>query len=152
MDLKEIKTLIDLMKKNDLTEFQLEREGFKIKLRKGGHGDPVLVGTYAQPHSASAAASGASAGNPAPEVRPERSEDGADIVSPMVGTFYRSPAPEAGAFVEVGSTVTEESVICIIEAMKVMNEIKAERSGVITAILSENGKPVQFGQPLFRIK
>ena len=84
---------------------------------------------------------------PAKEAAP-----GKDIVSPMVGTFYGSPSPEAAAFVGIGSEVTEDTVVCIIEAMKVMNEIKAEMRGIITEILGENGKPVQYGQPLFRVK
>ena len=140
LDLKEIKELIALLRRNDLSEFELETEGFRIKLKKGG--DTVMA-PAPQPLAASA---------PAEAKAPAAEAKGREITSPMVGTFYSSPGPEAGPFVEAGTEVTEETVVCIIEAMKVMNEIKAEARGIITEVLVENGKPVQFGQPLFRLK
>lgn len=148
MDLKEIKELIALMRRNELSEFEMETEGFRIKLKKGG--DPVISHSYYAPPAgqAPAAALPAPAASPAADTKPAARE----ITSPMVGTFYSSASPESSAYVEVGTEVTEETVVCIIEAMKVMNEIKAETRGVVTEILAENGKPVQFGQPLFRLK
>ena len=151
MDLKEIKTLIDLMKKNDLSVFKMEKDDFKITLKKGG--DIVTMAPAPAPIMPApvptAAASPAAAGAPAPA---EAGVPLREIVSPMVGTYYESPSPESPAFVKVGQTVDEDTVVCIIEAMKVMNEIKAEAKGVIAEILPENGKPVQFGQALFRLK
>jgi acetyl-CoA carboxylase biotin carboxyl carrier protein len=149
LDLKEIKELIALMRRNELTELEIETEGLRVKLKKGS--EPVVSHTYFGQQSAPAAAApGATA--PAASTPAEPKESGREITSPMVGTFYASASPEASAYVEVGAEVTEETVVCIIEAMKVMNEIKAETRGVITEILAENGKPVQFGQPLFRLK
>ena len=144
MDLKDIKALIDLMKKNDLSVFEMEKDGFRIKLCKGMMGDqPIVVS------SAPAVANGpTAAGGPAPT----EGSSLKDIVSPMVGTFYRASSPDASAFVDVGTKVTEDTVVCIIEAMKVMNEIKAETNGVIAEVVAENGKPVQFGQALFRVR
>jgi acetyl-CoA carboxylase biotin carboxyl carrier protein len=151
LDLKDIKAVIDLMKKNDLSVFEMEKDGFRLKLQKGAGEQTV----YAQPAPAPAAAaapapSTAAPSAPAPEA--EKASSLKDIVSPMVGTFYRAGSPEAQAFVDVGKEVSEETVVCIIEAMKVMNEIKAETKGVIAEIVAENGKPVQFGQVLFRVK
>ncbi len=146
MDIKEIKELIALMRRNDLSEFEMETEGFRIKLKKGGEAGPIL--TYAAPPPAGPGPAPA-AGNAAPR---EAKPPGREITSPTVGTFYASPTPDAGPYVEEGTEVTEDTVVCIIEAMKVMNEIKAETRGVIAEILAENGKPVQFGQPLFRLK
>ena len=150
MELKDIKALIDLMKKNDLSVFKMENEGFKITLKKGSEGAVTYV---AAPASAPVAAPAASA--PAASALAVESKSvftGKEIVSPMVGTFYSSPSPEAAPFVAVGDEVTEDTVVCIVEAMKVMNEIKAECRGTITEIAAEGGKPVQFGQTLFRVK
>jgi acetyl-CoA carboxylase biotin carboxyl carrier protein len=146
VDLKEIKALIDLMKKNGLTAFEMEKDGFRIALAKEGAYAPAM--TYAAPAPVASAPAPAPAA--AAEAKPAVS--GKEITSPMVGTFYTSPSPESPAFVSVGQTVTPDTVVCIIEAMKVMNEIKAEVSGVITEVAAENGQPVQFGQALFRIK
>jgi len=146
LDLKDIKAVIDLMKKNDLSVFEMEKDGFRLKLQKGA-GDQTV---FAQP--APSATPAAAATTPAPTAAPEKSAALKDIVSPMVGTFYRAGSPETPAFVDVGKEVSEETVVCIIEAMKVMNEIKAETKGVIAEIVAENGKPVQFGQVLFRVK
>ena len=147
MDLKEIKALIDLMQKNGLTAFEMEKDGFRISLAKEAGYAPAMA--YAAPPAAPAAAVPAPAAAPS-EAAPAAS--GKEIPSPMVGTFYSSPSPESPAFVKVGQKVTPDTVVCIIEAMKVMNEIKAEVSGTITEVAAENGQPVQFGQALFRYK
>ncbi len=147
MDLKEIKELIALMRKNDLSVFKMEKEGFKITLKKGTDFQPVIT-TAAAPvalaAAPAAAAVSASDAAPASSLR--------EITSPMVGTFYGSASPESASYVAVGQEVTEDTVVCIIEAMKVMNEIKAEVRGVIAEVAAENGKPVQFGQALFRVR
>ncbi len=155
MDLKDIKAIIDLMRKNSVSEFELEKQDFKIRLKRGPNGgssgaavayEDAPVVNYApaqvllQPPSAASA--------PAPVGNPTEVE----IKSPMIGTFYRAPSPESAPYVEVGTEVNAETVVCIIEAMKVMNEIKAEARGVITQVLVENAKPVEFGQPLFRLR
>src|SRR4051812_17128504 len=145
------------MKKNDLSVFELEKDGFKLKLQKGPHGQPILTTPIALAPGIGTAAA-AAVGTASSEAAGSGSESAGsasslkDITSPMVGTFYRSPSPESQSFVEVGATVNEDTVVCIIEAMKVMNEIKAETSGVIAEILVENGKPVQFGQALFKVR
>jgi acetyl-CoA carboxylase biotin carboxyl carrier protein len=155
VELKDIKDIIDLMKENDLSVFEMEKEGFKLKLQKNAatpNGPPILAAPIALAPTGLAAPapsggeSAAGGGSAAPEAGTR------EIVSPMVGTFYRSPAPGSGPFVDVGQTVNEDTVVGIIEAMKVMNEIKAETSGVITEVAAENGKPVQFGQVLFRVR
>ena len=145
MDLKDIKAIIDLMKKNSISEFELERQDFKIRLRRGGIPGP----TYEESGNGNVAASQSIA--PAAQPPPLASGD-VEIKSPMIGTFYRAPSPESGNYVEIGSEVNPDSVVCIIEAMKVMNEIKAEVRGIITSILIDNAKPVEFGQPIFKIK
>ena len=149
MDLKDIKAIIDLMKKNSISEFELEKQEFKIRLKRGNLAGPATfedAPAYAQlaaPAPAGAlpvaAAAAANAGD-------------AEIKSPMIGTLYRSPSPESAPYVDVGSEVGPDTVVCLIEAMKVMNEIKAETRGVITQVLTENSKPVEFGQPLFKIR
>ena len=154
MDLKDIKAIIDLMKKNDLSVFEMEKDGFRLKLQKGA-GDHTVFTSASAP--AGPAASALAAGSTAAGAAPAAAEAPAssplkDVVSPMVGTFYRAGSPETPPFVDVGKEVSEETVVCIIEAMKVMNEIKAETKGVIAEIVAENGKPVQFGQVLFRVK
>ena len=140
------------MKKNDLSVFEMEKDGFRLKLQKGAGEQTVFTSAPAPaaPQPSAVAAGGTAAGAaPAPAAP---SSPLKDIVSPMVGTFYRAGSPESPAFVDVGKEVSEETVVCIIEAMKVMNEIKAETKGVIAEIVAENGKPVQFGQVLFRVK
>jgi acetyl-CoA carboxylase biotin carboxyl carrier protein len=152
LELKEIKAIIDLMKKNDLSVFELEKDGFKLKLQKGTNGQPILTTPIALAPTAPSPLATQSAAEPT--APPEKSESGPfrDIVSPMVGTFYRASGPEAQPFVDVGNPVDEDTVVGIIEAMKVMNEIKAETNGVIAEVVAENGKPVQFGQVLFRVR
>lgn len=155
MDIKEIKGIIDLMRKNGLSEFEYEKDGTKIRIRRGPDGEPQVIASSPALIPAPAVLP-VSAGVPlavapaptlaaAPATLPT-------INSPMVGTFYSSPAPDAPPYVEVGTVVNAETVVCIIEAMKVMNEIKAEMSGTIVEVLAESGKPVEFGKPLFRIK
>jgi acetyl-CoA carboxylase biotin carboxyl carrier protein len=151
LELKDIKAVIDLMKKNDLSVFEMEKDGFRLKLQKGAGEQTV----FSSPAPALAAPAAPAAGTtPAPAPGAEAATGGAlkEIVSPMVGTFYRAGSPESQSFVDVGKEVSEETVVCIIEAMKVMNELKAETKGVIAEIVAENGKPVQFGQVLFRVK
>ena len=148
MDLKDIKAVIDLMKKNDLSVFEMEKDGFRLKLQKGAGEQTVF--TSPAPAPASGAAPAATTAAPAAEAAPAVALK--DVLSPMVGTFYRAGSPDSPPFVDLGKEVSEESVVCIIEAMKVMNEIKAETKGVIAEIVAENGKPVQFGQVLFRVK
>ena len=151
MDLKDIKAIIDLMKKNSVTEFELEKQDFKIRLKRGANGGggggsseelPAVAG------GAPAALPAAAPASPAPVAVSNELE----IKSPMIGTFYRAPSPEAASYIEVGAEVNPETVVCIIEAMKVMNEIKAEAKGVITQVMVENAKPVEFGQPLFKVR
>jgi acetyl-CoA carboxylase biotin carboxyl carrier protein len=156
LDLKDIKAIIDLMRKNDLSVFEMEKDGFKLKLQKGANGQPILatpITLASSPTPAAALSAGAAAAESAALTeKPAEAEPLKDIISPMVGTFYRGASPEAPPFVDVGTQVTEDTVVCIIEAMKVMNEIKAETSGVIAEIVTENGKPVQFGQVLFKVR
>ena len=147
MDLKDIKAIIDLMKKNDLSIFEMEKDGFRLKLQKGLADQPIVVSTTAAPAITNGPAPAHAAASSAIEDTLLK-----DIVSPMVGTFYLAASPDASPFVDVGTKVNEDTVVCIIEAMKVMNEIKAETSGVIAEVVAENGKPVQFGQVLFKVR
>jgi acetyl-CoA carboxylase biotin carboxyl carrier protein len=155
VDLKDIKAIIDLMKKNSVSEFELEKQDFKIRLKRAtGGGNPgstseenPLVSYAAPPQAIATAPAAIAAPVPLAPATPEL-----EIKSPMIGTFYRAPSPESASYVEVGIEVNPETVVCIIEAMKVMNEIKAEAKGVITSVLVENAKPVEFGQPLFKLR
>ncbi len=150
MDLKDIKAIIDLLRKNGITEFELEKEDFKVKLKRGlavaASPEDAVVQTIVAP---AAVAPGPMIAPP-PQAAPSTGE--IEIKSPMIGTFYRAPSPEAPPYVDVGTEVGPETVVCIVEAMKVMNEIKAEVKGVITQVLVENAKPVEFGQPLFKVR
>lgn len=148
MNLKEIKELIKLMNENDLTEMEIERENGKIRMSKKNQvfpqdfQMPVFSPTHGQvlPNDISSDAESA------------KEEGVEEVVSPMVGVFYRAPAPDADPFVESGDTISEDQVLCIVEAMKVMNEIKSEISGKIVKVLVENGKQVEYNQPLFLVK
>ena len=153
MELKDIKAIIDLMRKNDLSVFEMEKDGFKLKLVKGANGQPIITAPIALA-PALGVAPGAGAGQTETAAAAEQPAEGGlkDIVSPMVGTFFRAPSPDAPPFVDVGKPVNPDTVVGIIEAMKVMNEIKAETSGEIAEVLAENGKPVQFGQVLFKVR
>jgi len=161
MDLKLIQRLIQIMKKGGLGELELEdqKEGLRVRLKRAGDGAapaPLVhlmhaPGAAAAPHApipAGASAAGAGAAG-APAVPGEKAHT---IASPMVGTFYRTPSPDSEPFVQVGTHISIDSRLCIIEAMKVMNEIKSEVAGEVLEILVENGEPVEFGQPLFLVK
>ena len=153
MDLKDIKAIIDLMKKNSITEFELERQDSKIRLKRGLNGTKSPVVQYEEPVSSSSIQPAISVSPTVPVTAPQPPATGEiEVKSPMIGTFYRAPSPEANSYVEVGTEVNPDTVVCIIEAMKVMNEIKAEVKGVITQVLVENAKPVEFGQPLFKTR
>ncbi|MCX6355948.1 MAG: acetyl-CoA carboxylase biotin carboxyl carrier protein [Candidatus Aureabacteria bacterium] len=148
MNIKEIKEIVTLMNENEITEFIIEREGFKLSIKKGPQFERAAVITQAIAPAAPAIPIPASAGQTG-EAKSE--PEGTFIVSPMVGTFYSSPSPDLPSFVQVGQEVDEETVVCIIEAMKVMNEIKAERKGKILGVLAENGEAVEFGKKIFKI-
>ncbi len=143
------------MKKNSVSEFELEKQDFKIKLKRAANGgapasEEASAVAYAPPPvmlPAPVVPAPAALVQPVTPVTAEL-----EIKSPMIGTFYRAPSPESAPYVEVGTEVNPETVVCIIEAMKVMNEIKAEMKGVITQVLVENAKPVEFGQPLFKVR
>jgi acetyl-CoA carboxylase biotin carboxyl carrier protein len=152
VDIKDIKAIIDLMKKNSITEFELERQDSKIRLKRGTNGGAPII-QYDEPAAGGIAPILPQVVAAAPPVAPPAPATGEiEIKSPMIGTFYRAPSPEAASYVEMGAEINPETVVCIIEAMKVMNEIKAEVKGVITQVLVENAKPVEFGQPLFKVR
>jgi acetyl-CoA carboxylase biotin carboxyl carrier protein len=161
LDIKEIKLVIDLMKRSDLTDFEVEEQGFKLRIRRNaGQPATVLAQTVHAPVAhipAPIAVPPPVAPAPAPVPAPAAAApaDEAGIVyvkSPMVGTFYRSASPEAQPFAGPGTVVNEKSVVCIIEAMKIMNEILAEVKGTVVDVLVESGQPVEYGQRLFKIK
>lgn len=154
MELKDIKAIIDLMKKNSITEFELEEKDSKLRLKRGlnGTSPAVQADDVAQMTPLPAAAPVLPTTVLTAPTSQMINSGEIDIKSPMIGTFYRSPSPESVSYVEVGSEVNPDTVVSIIEAMKVMNEIKAEVKGVITQILVENGKPVEFGQPMFKVR
>jgi acetyl-CoA carboxylase biotin carboxyl carrier protein len=149
VDLQEIRKIVELMNEHGLTHFDLTKKDFHLKLKKGADLDDLRSLLAAMPTAPVAAPAPAAAITAAPAAAVA---EGAEITSPMVGTFYLRPAPDAPNFVDIGSTVSIGQVICIIEAMKVMNEIKAEKSGTICAVIAEDGSPVQYGDVLFRIK
>ena len=160
MEHRELKRLVQLMNDNSLIELEIEREGERVHLRKA---DPMagqvtmtpmpmaglpMAAPAVAPGAAAAANGAAAAEEAAPAVDPRMKE----IRSPMVGTFYRRPAPDQDPYVDVGTSVSEDTVVCIVEAMKVNNEIKAELDGDIVEVLVEDGHPVEFDQPLFRVR
>jgi acetyl-CoA carboxylase biotin carboxyl carrier protein len=155
MELEQIKAIVEMMKDNDLSEFSMEQDGLKIRIKRGPDEfqQTVTLPPVAPPPPVGAPVTVPvpAAVPPAPAPAPVATDD-KHIVSPMVGTFYLTPAPDAPPYVEVGQEVDPETVVCIIEAMKVMNEIKAEVKGVITEIIAENAKPVEFGQKLFAVR
>jgi acetyl-CoA carboxylase biotin carboxyl carrier protein len=156
MDLDDIKQILDLVREHDLAELEIERDGLKVRVRKSGQQIAIMppnVPVMATP-AASAPAPAAPAA-PAPAAGPAEVGSGVELAvikSPIVGTFYRSAEPGARSFVEVGDSVKKGQVLCIIEAMKLMNEIESDCNGEIAAIYVENGKPVQFGDRLFAVK
>jgi acetyl-CoA carboxylase biotin carboxyl carrier protein len=159
VNMEELRELIALMRDNELAELELEREDFRVRLRRDAVGQPVHYAeapqTAAAPAPAPAPAPAASGpAHPGTQATTAASQD-QDlhiIPSPIVGTFYRSPSPNADPFIKIGSNVENDTVVCIIEAMKLMNEIQAESSGEVVKIYVENGQPVEYGQPLFGIK
>jgi len=144
MDMDRIKSVIDLMREHELSEFSIEDQDFKLSLKRGSPGMALpLMGAGLAP---------AAPPSPAAAPPPPAEEELTPIASPLVGTFYRASSPDADPLVSVGTRVNKDTVVCIIEAMKVMNEIKAETSGVIKKILVENATAVQFGQPMFLVE
>ena len=150
MDLRKLKTLIDLVQNSGISELEISEGEEKIRIAKHCTAPAATTVMLGNPAPAPAAVQAPASSAPVAEAAPAEPE-GIIIKSPMVGTFYRSGSPGAAAFVEVGQAFKEGDTLCIIEAMKLMNEIEAEVSGTIKAILVENGQPVEFGQPLFRI-
>jgi len=146
------------MKRSELSEFAVEEEGFKLKIRRGLNGVPVVMTGHAHAQSDAVPASGGASAAAAPAsaaAAPSAPAEEAGVTyikSPMVGTFYRASSPESKPFVDVGAKVVENTVICIIEAMKIMNEIQAETKGTIVEVLIENGQPVEYGQRLYKVK
>jgi acetyl-CoA carboxylase biotin carboxyl carrier protein len=154
VDLKEIRKIVELMNEHGLTVFDMSKEGFHLKLRKGPDLEAMrgMMGSMQQAAPSYAPAPAAAAPISAAAAPAPAAAEGEAVTSPMVGTFYRKSSPDAPPFVNVGDAVSEGQTLCIIEAMKVMNEIKAEKSGTISAVIAEDGNPVQFGDILFRIK
>jgi acetyl-CoA carboxylase biotin carboxyl carrier protein len=158
LDLKQIKQIIDLMKRSELTEFEVEDAGFKIKIKRNSGEQPIVSSNVLSAHpfpvAAAPAEVPAKAAAPAPSAATStEDETGIGYVkSPMVGTFYRSPSPDNPSFADVGTKVEDKTVVCIIEAMKIMNEIQAETKGTVIEVLVENGQPVEYGQRLFKLK
>jgi acetyl-CoA carboxylase biotin carboxyl carrier protein len=158
LDIRDLKKVVDLINEANLTEFELEEENFKIRIKRGTPNEGLSVTNMAPLQLPMQA--------PAPVIIPQPGMEAAPgnqgapavdpnveiIKSPMVGTFYRSPSPESPVFVDIGSSVNNETIVCIVEAMKVMNEIKADLSGKIIEVLVESGEPVEYGQPLFKVK
>ena len=152
MDLKAIKQVVEMMKRSEISEFEIEEKDFKLRLSRK-NGDTQII-QAAAPVAAAPIAAAAPAAPAAPATAAAPAEDqGVSVVkSPMVGTFYTAASPESPVFTKVGAKVSADSIVCIIEAMKVMNEIQAELSGTITEVLVENGEAVEYGQPLFKVK
>jgi acetyl-CoA carboxylase biotin carboxyl carrier protein len=146
MNLDQIKHLIDMLLESEITEIEIEEEGARIRVRKDPPAQQVVQVGAAPIAPIAPSASLPVAAESVPEVSPY-----SIVKSPMVGTFYRAPSPESANFVEVGDRVTPDTIICILEAMKIMNELKAGISGTVKAILAENGETIEFGQPLFEI-
>jgi len=153
MDLRKLKKLIDLVQESGIAELEITEGEEKVKIVKGGEATvtPLAPATPGAPKPAAAVASAPATPVPPPAAPEEPVAEGHLLKAPMVGTFYRSASPESKAFVEVGQSIKAGETVCIIEAMKLMNEIEADATGVIKAILVENGQPVEYGQPLFII-
>ena len=154
MDLRKLKTLIDLVSESNVSELEITEAEGKVRIVKGG---PAMVHAIQQPmpmqmQAAAAPAAALAPAAAAPAAAAPEAPKGHTVKSPMVGTFYRASAPGAKSFVEVGSQVKEGETICIIEAMKILNEIEADKGGTVTQILCENGQAVEYGQPLFIIE
>ncbi len=160
MDLSDLKEILRILEEQDITEFELEQDGVKLRVCRSSSHAPATAG-LAFPSPAPGASAGASAAQAPPQVAApaavpaaaaEADTDGTVVRSPIVGTFYRSPDPNSPAFISVGDVVKVGQVLCIIEAMKLMNEIESEMAGEVTRIHPENGQPVQYGDPLFTIR
>ena len=153
MDLRKLKTLIDLVSESNISELEITEAEGKVRIVKGGEPAPVQY-VQAVPAAATTVAAPGAAVAAAPVAAPAAAAEpaGHTVKSPMVGTFYRSASPGAPAFVEVGKQVKEGDTLCIIEAMKILNEIEADKSGTVTKVLGENGQAVEYGQPLFIIE
>jgi acetyl-CoA carboxylase biotin carboxyl carrier protein len=152
MDLRKLKTLIDLVSESNVSELEITEAEGKVRIVKGGPGSAQGMVQPQMMHAAPMAAAPALAPAAAPAAAAPQEPAGHTVKSPMVGTFYRASAPGAKSFVEVGSVVKEGDTICIIEAMKILNEIEADKGGTVTQILCENGQAVEYGQPLFIIE
>jgi acetyl-CoA carboxylase biotin carboxyl carrier protein len=154
VNLKEIKELIRLISEKGFTEFEIEREGFRMRIIRSNNPGPVSPADHLvampQPHTEAALQPAPSQSSPPEERQPEETLH--IIKSPLVGTFYRSPSPNSEPFVKVGDRIEPETIVCIVEAMKLMNNIQSEISGVVAKIYAENGQPVEYGQPLFGVK
>ena len=151
MDLRKLKKLIDLVEASGISELEITEGEEKVKIVKGGGAPAVGAAQVPGPAAPAPVAPPAPVVSALPAETPEAAPEGHPVKSPMVGTFYRTPSPDAKPFVEVGQAVKEGQIICIIEAMKLMNEIECDKSGTVKAILVENGQPVEYGQPLFII-
>jgi acetyl-CoA carboxylase biotin carboxyl carrier protein len=149
MDLRKLKKLIDLVQESGIAELEITEGEEKVKIVKGGPVSVSQAPVAAAPQPLPPAAPSPAAATAAAPAQPDPAQEGHVVKAPMVGTFYRSPSPDAKVFIEVGQPIKEGQTICIIEAMKLMNEIEADASGVVKAILVENGQPVEYGQPLF---
>jgi acetyl-CoA carboxylase biotin carboxyl carrier protein len=167
VNMAELREIIELIRQNDFTEFELEREGFWVRFRRGAEADvsetaqsaPTQLGSGSSAGDATSVTGESSAATAAPshpgakaQTAASEDQDLYSIPSPIVGTFYRAASPNADSFVKIGSRVEPDTVVCIIEAMKLMNEIQAETSGEVVKIYVENGQPVEYGQPLFGIR
>ena len=153
MNIKEIKEMINLMNENGLVELEIEKDGMRIKLKKMGLGQDTLSGPIVvERQNLSPLPSAMEASLGAAKTMPAEAARAIEIKAPMVGTFYRAPSPEAAPYVEIGQIVEPGELICIIEAMKLMNEIKSEIKGKVLEILVDNTEPVEFGQPMFLIE
>ena len=151
MDLRKLKTLIDLVSESNVSELEITEADGKVRIVKAGAA-PVVMHTVAAAPAVAAPAAAAAPATAAPAVAEAPVETGHVVKSPMVGTFYRASSPGAKAFAEVGDQVKAGQAVCIIEAMKIMNEIEADQDGTITKILVDNGQPVEYGQPLFIVE
>lgn len=153
MDLEKIKELVELVEASGIDELELSNRGETIRISKGGVARRQdAQGAQVRPSTEVASSGGPATGASLAAVPVQRSEGLKEVTSPMVGTFYRAPSPESDAYVRVGERVEEGDVLCIVEAMKLMNEIEAEFSGIVREILVENAQPVEFGQPLFLLE
>lgn len=152
MDIRKVKKLIELLEESGIAEIEIHEGEEAVRISRYPQGTPVVQAAYPGPAPAPAAGT-AEAAAPAPAAAPEPEEiNGHKVLSPMVGTFYRAPSPGSPSFVEVGQRVSAGDTLCIIEAMKMFNQIEADKAGVVVAILVDNGQPVEYGQPLFVIE